>query len=52
LNRDNQISEAVLAPGPTRPSHCAPMFLVDKFKGLAGTLTPRQVAALDFRYSH
>jgi hypothetical protein len=35
---------------PTRPSHCEPMFLVEKFKGLAGALTPRQSAALNFGY--
>jgi len=35
---------------PTRPSHCGPMFLVGKFKAAADTLSPRQVAALDFGY--
>jgi hypothetical protein len=35
---------------PMRPSHCGPMFMVGKFKDIAGNLTPRQNAALDFGY--
>jgi hypothetical protein len=35
---------------PTRPSHCGPMFHVDKFRAAADALSPRQAAALDFGY--
>ena len=35
---------------PTRPSHCGPMFLVDKFKSTGNMLSPRQAAALNFDY--
>jgi hypothetical protein len=35
---------------PLRPSHCGPMFLVDKYKAAVGTLTPHQPDALDFGY--
>ena len=35
---------------PTRPTHCGPMFPVDKFIAGAGDLTPRQTDALDFDY--
>jgi len=35
---------------PTRPSHCGPMFVVDRFKAQAGALSVRQTAALDFGY--
>jgi hypothetical protein len=35
---------------PMRPSHCGPMFIVDKFKTAVGALTPRQLTALDFGY--
>jgi hypothetical protein len=35
---------------PTRPSHCGPMFVVDRFLETVGNLTPRQAAAVDFSY--
>ncbi len=35
---------------PTRPSHCGPMFHVDRFKTAQGALSPRQAAALNFDY--
>lgn len=35
---------------PTRPSHCTPMFVVDRFKANAGALTTRQAQAIDFGY--
>ena len=35
---------------PFQPSYCGPLFAVDRFIEVAGSLTPRQRASLDFSY--